>query len=452
MENHKFQVDVQGTISLYRHSTMSVLTAINEFVDNSLDAGAKEIRITETGGDLIIKDNGEGFSNFGDAVFLGKSPKVNKGQIGRHGVGMKAACIKFSSATSVRSQGKEMIVPWDNIMDGMIEPQFNVTKCDIIEGTEIILHDFDKLRSTQALQPQLLAKTYAMLIHYKAAEIKVNGEPLTMPPFPNYDKALDTVVQWRGREARIIGGTYKTDDPNRRNWSGYYAYYNGRLIKGGILECGRGDLICSNFAYHLYLKDGTKDWKLSTHKDDVRELEEFIEYVFDTVTETDLEIAAKDAEIIELKEIEDAVNEALGNKRNGKRDNSNSKKEGTVRPQETQRKRIHTNYHDAEGGYVPDKVAPKKSKGVQFAFEKMDGCTLGSCERIKGSRRSWKFNLNNSFIDAFKTDKKCIAPLVLFFNELCNTVGESELFAEDTLMAVMEKTGYHLDGTEESFK
>lgn len=451
-ETHQFQVDVQGTISIYRNSSMSVLTAVNEFVDNSLDAGGKEIRIIESGGDLIIKDNGEGFSNFGDAVFLGKSPKANKGQIGRHGVGMKAACIKFSSSTTVRSQGKEMVVPWDDIMDGTIKPQFEVTEGPVTEGTEIILHDFDKLRSTQALQPQLLAKTYAMLIHYKAAEIKINGEPLVMPPFPEYGKHVDTTVQWRGRKARVIGGTYKTDDPNRKNWSGYYAYYNGRLIRGGVLECGRGDLICSNFAYHLYLQDGAKAWKLSTHKDDVRELEEFIEYVFDTVTEPDLEAAAKDAEIIELKEIEDAVNEALGNKRNGKRNNSNHKKEGSVAPKHTPRKRIRTNHHDAEGGYISDEIPSKKSKGVQFSFEKMDGCTLGSCERSKGSRRSWKFNLNNSFVDAFKTDKKCIAPLVLFFNELCNATSASELFAEETLTSVMEKTGYHLDGTEENFR
>lgn len=453
-KQHEMQFDVIGSIANIRNSSLNLHLAMQEFIDNSIDANATNIKIVSSGGNLTIEDDGDGFNDFHNAVIVGKSIKQNEKLIGRHGVGMKAAAIKFSNTTILQSNDRYMVMPWNSILEGMIEPIFEENKCDPIKGTRITLIDFDSLRSTRAVQPTDLAKTYAMLLHYKKVAITYNGELLQMPALPKYVDSINEQIEWRGKRSIVRGGTYATNDPARRNWSGYYAYYNGRLIQGKILDCGRGDLTCSNFVYHIYMNDeGQSKWNLSTHKDEVHDLTDFIEHLYTVYTQQHLEKASNESEVIELKEIEDFVTDAANGKTLRNSTRSKGDKQGTVEKVGTGRRQINTNQHNCPGEYIPNNAG--KSQGrppeIRFHFESMGSLTLGTVEKAKGNRRIWKFNKDNRFVDKYKSDKRVIAPLMICFKELLDKADNHELFADDLINDALERTGEHLDATVENY-
>ena len=96
--------DPRSLEALGRNHTLEA--AIAELVDNSVDAGAKHalVRFVRDGGRLVrllVVDDGGGMSenHIDIAMTVGGSRQYRKGEIGRFGLGMKAA--SFSQARSV---------------------------------------------------------------------------------------------------------------------------------------------------------------------------------------------------------------------------------------------------------------------------------------------------------------------------------------------------------------
>lgn len=334
----------------------------------------------------------------------------------------------------------------------------NNNVCALESGTEITLHEFAQMRKSkyQNISIDEIAKTYAMLLFYKRAQIVVNGESLNVPQLPKYKEKIDQQFYWRGKKVRIIGGVYKTDDPCRRTWSGYYAYYKGRLLKGNILDHGRGDLSCSNFAYHLFLDDENEKWKLSTNKEDVEDLHLLIEYVYDTITEPYLTEADKESQYIELKELTESIEELVNGKKNSKRDKSNKMQIGTVTPKHSGRRQVMTNHYDQNGEYIPgsdEPMARRSNEGkIKFDFQELNGTTLGLVEKGPKGRIDWKFNKNNSWIAKFQNDKRVIAPLLVVFDRIYRNASIQEMFPTKDINKVLEEAGEHLHGTEDQYE
>lgn len=447
--------NLSGAVTAERDKSLAVNTAINELVDNSIDAGATLVEITETGNDLVITDNGSGIESIARAIQIGESDKGGRSQIGRYGVGMKLACIKFSTATTIRSRNRSMHVNWDEIILGASKNRWAIVRQECA-GTEVILHGFNRMRSTQAINPDAIAKTYGMLLESGQSEIRYNGITLARPELPSFIEAIDEQFNWRGRNGRIVGGIYPTDDPKRRTWSGYFLYYNGRLIgRGGDVENGTGDFRCTNWAFIVYLEDGINEWTLGTHKDGIKEAPELLEYLFDHCTAGLIEKASEQSEFVTLRSVEEQVSDIINGKRNGKRDNANSDQIGTIERKFSDRTRKHTNQHDAEGNYTPDLNTARKGRQhkiekLAFTFERHDGIGLGICSKHKDGI-SYAFNLNNSFVGHFSKRIEVIAPLIAVIDSLNKTTNSVDLFAEGLISPAMDHAGKRLHDTVDAY-
>jgi hypothetical protein len=447
--------NLSGAIAAEREKSLAVGTAISELIDNSIDARARLIEITELGNDLIITDDGSGIDDIAKALQIGESSKGGRSQIGRYGVGMKLACIKFSSATTIKSRNRYMSVDWDEIITGDSKNRWPIVHYPFV-GTEITLHGFSRMRSTQAINPDAIAKTYGMLLESGCAEIRYNGKSLAPLELPTFTESINERFNWRGRSGRIVGGIYPTDDPKRRTWSGYFLYYNGRLIgRGGDVENGTGEFRCTNWAFIVYLEDGINEWTLGTHKDGIKEAPELLEYLFDHYTSGLIEKASETAQFITLRSVEDRVSDILNGRRNGKRDNGNHQQSGTIERKFTDRKRIFTAIHDGEGEYVPTgspvrKDYAPKAERLAFRLEKHDGTGLGICSKHKDGI-SYAFNLNNSFINHFREQVEVLAPLITVIDSLNKTTKSVDLFAEKILEDAMKHAGERLHQTDELY-
>jgi hypothetical protein len=393
---------------------MSVDTCMKELIDNSIDAGASSIRVFELGGDLTVEDNGCGFADLSTALVFGKSTKKGDRKVGRYGVGMKKACVKFSNATKIQSRGKEIYVDWEGIIENGASNEVPIH--DSGDGpTAIVLEDFEVRRgSRKPIDSLHLSKVYGLLIENGSAMISVNGKDLDPLPLPQIEQILEKEVEWRGRKARIKGGVYPTNDPQRSTWSGYYPYYNGRLITdtgGGIHSAGLGELTIQNFCFLVDLVDGEKPWQLSTHKDGVEDLDDFLEHLYDEVTRSILEEAEKKQRNNEDKEIEKQLNRWVSENPkvvNGIRsvDQNNS---GSVTPKGTPRKRRRSEEWDSDGDYQP--ASPSVTdKGYRVFFEDIDGLTLGCCS-VHAKFVAIKFNTNHPWVQENRKKPEVIGPV-----------------------------------------
>lgn len=231
--------------------------AIAELIDNSVDAGAKNICIRLYDSDMHIIDDGHGFDDLGSALNIGVSNKRElTGNIGRYGVGLKDCAIKFSSKTTISSRGKMVTADWD-----LISSEESDGTCEIFEAqqtgqTEIILHGYrSKTRSKHQLNPDRIAKIYTQLLKAEQVKIEINGQFLKPLDAPKLKDKIDTTLEYRGRKIHISGGVFKSDDPLRKNWRGYNVYYHGRLIRADITDAGVEDETCTNWFFNLDLVD-----------------------------------------------------------------------------------------------------------------------------------------------------------------------------------------------------
>lgn len=136
------------------HETVQPCDALKEFIDNSIDAGAKNILVSFNNGTLTIADDGKGMvdkmKGFAEKFKMDITSKANSNLIGLKHEGAKKACIRFSNP-SIGS-----VVRYDTWANGKHEyliwridehEQENISRIDFYEEE----YDGDKVGTTVSI-------------------------------------------------------------------------------------------------------------------------------------------------------------------------------------------------------------------------------------------------------------------------------------------------------------
>mgnify|MGYP003645112752 CR=1 FL=1 len=436
--------DTAGVIRRMWNQHFPLHQALLELIDNSIDAQASLVTITEKDGDLWITDNGEGLDNLADALIVGKSSK--RTGIGRYGVGLKDACVRYSNSTVIASRGKSVRAPWkliiEEISDGEVFPE-DVTDDGM---THIVLEDFRE-RYGSAICTDSIRRVYAPLIESKAIQICLNGSALDPMPKPSFTEELDVTLQFRDRLARLSGGIFNAGDAQRRYWSGYNPFYQGRLIGDGkITKWGVGDEACSNFAFQVDLIDGDSPWVLATNKNAAEELEELIDKCYWEHTRPLLKMAAEQTRLIDLRSVEDSINRALNPTGNQTRRRKQGK-EGTVKPKDTGERKKKTFTARADGGYTNGE-RERNIPAIQFRFEHLSGDTLGICQQ-HGRGLLLEANLDNKFINKHRGNNVAILAIAKLVYSVHRKIAEHDTVPDEVVERIMDCAGYEMNGVNE---
>jgi hypothetical protein len=371
MNARELKINVGSTLVRLRNQHFTLQLALLELIDNSIDAGAKNVRIYEADNALFIEDDGNGFEDIFRAFDIGESRKV--GQIGRYGVGLKDASVKYSSKTTISSRGQSASCDWDAAIEtghAEIIPE----KCSI-HSTVIAWWDFGDLYGRQ-IQTQEIRRCYALALA-RNLNIEVNGVKLLPTEHPFFIESIDETFEYEDKRVRLTGGIFNPNDENRKSWAGYNLYYQGRLIgPGKIMDCGMGDTSCSNFSFVVELEDGDARWVLATNKDSVDGSDALLDYIFHTYTRPLLKKAEAQTIDVALREVIEAVESTCsvrGNITRGPRVNTDTR--GEVQKQG--RPKQNTFSADGEGHYSGGHFGKINDGGLRLNFVDLDGGTLG---------------------------------------------------------------------------
>lgn len=392
--------DLRGTLLYHSARSFKLHNALLELIDNSVDAGATIVSIRQDeGGTLEIIDNGHGFKDMVSAFILGKSNKTDS--IGRYGIGMKDACLCYSKATEVESNGKKIHIPWEEIIAGFSSGEsIPVNKIKKNGQTVLRLVGFDE-KNNEKFNFNEIKRTYHPLIESGHLHLNHNGEPLKHLEIPEFTETLDLDLSYHGKRARISGGIYPPNAKNRTNWNGYNPYYKGRMIGGGkIHNAGTGDTGCTNFMFIIDLIDDEESWGLATNKDEVSKLTGFLDEVVFEHTRELLERGSEQATDIALKEIEQGVNLAIsgnsGNITRAKRERSGEPKKES----NTGSPKRNTNTANMGGDYVNGRG--RGGNNIKFRFQDLGDNSIGDIKRQTGGYVV-SANTNNPYIANNKT-------------------------------------------------
>lgn len=326
MITRPLNIHARGTIQRIREQRFTLSKALLELIDNAIDAKATKVVVSSMDDDLLISDNGEGFDDVARGFDIGDSEKLN--QIGRYGVGLKDASIRYSDETIICSKGKYASCDWvDALKTG--EPTIFIGDTDD-QQTKIIWRNFHE-RYTRPIDTTEIRRCYAVRLQ-DGMEIHIQGTQIDPLPMPEFSEKIEHEFDYEGKRVRLAGGIFPHNDPLRKEWNGYNIYYRGRLIGLGREKTkGTGDTSCSNFSFMVHLIDGDDDkWKLATNKDDVDGVDSLLDYVFHRYTRPLLKKAEEEATDIELRELVKAIESGVNG--NGTINRGERKNKGTRGP------------------------------------------------------------------------------------------------------------------------
>ena len=434
----QIQADLRGVLRGIKNQNFPLQHALLELIDNSLDAGASSVSIKEVVGDLIICDNGQGFTDIGTALTVGTSTK--KDSIGRYGVGLKHAAVRYSDYTTIASNGWRVVAPWQDIIDGASDGAIEALEVKDSGSTSITLHKFRDCY-TQAIQTDKIRKAYSELIGDESIKIEVNGDPLPPLPLPDFTTRIEADVSWLGRKAVVVGGIARADDPNLAAWRGYNPFYKGRLIGDGcIRNLGVGEEGCTNFCFIVLLQDGEASWQLATNKDAVDDLAAFLQYIYVEHTASVLKAGAEEYQEIALKDAESETTAALNGSGNQTRKRT-GKKPGTVKPTNEGPRKQRTNTATRGGEYARD--GGNRRQSLKFRFTRFGDDRLAQVTDM-GRQTVIEANLDNSFIEENKESAPVRLCVAKFIHKMRGGLSESDLFSEDLVDSILLSIGEEL--------
>lgn len=435
MNPRELKINVASTLVRLRNQSFTLQSALLELIDNSIDAGAKNVSIQESENALFIKDDGNGFDDIFRAFDIGESRKV--GQIGRYGVGLKDASVKYSRKTTIMSRGNAASCDWDEAMEtgtAEIVPE----KCSI-DSTVIAWWDFRTIYKNP-IQTQEIRRCYALALA-RNLNIEVNGMRLLPLDPPVFIESIDETFEYEDKRVRLTGGIFNPNDENRKSWAGYNLYYQGRLIgPGKIMDCGMGDTSCSNFSFIVELEDADGRWVLATNKDSVDGSELLLDYIFHTYTRPLLKKAEAQTIDVALREVIEAVESTCsvrGNITRGPRVNTNTR--GEVKRQG--RPKQNTFSADGEGHYSGGHFGKMNDGGLRLQFVELESETLG--EVALQSKLLVSLNKLNPFISeniANIAVMKAVAVIIYSMHKCA----PRDLFTTQTIDQALQIAGQNL--------
>jgi hypothetical protein len=444
------KADVIGVIRRAKNQSFPFQTALMELIDNSIDAGATEVSIREDEGDLVVQDNGHGIEDIEQALVIGSSSK--DGKIGRYGVGMKDCCIRYSESTTVSSRGVIVSVPWCEIID-QCDPDrvFSLTSQDE-PGTTITLEGFRRCYKSEILTSEI-SRTYRYLLESGGLSISINGKNLQPMVFPDFTDTIESDFHFCGRKASIYGGIFRQNDPLRKQWAGYNTFYRGRLIGvGKEMRYGVGDECCTNFAFFIQLHDDEGPWTLSTNKDDYEGHNELLDYCYEAFTREMMVKAAREAEDLDLKEVEQAISDSLSKSGNQTRKPPHNNT-GTVTPKDTGNRKKNTFTATREGRYdAGDKPSREcRHKKVRFIYVNLGSDVVGEVNLHGKDGVIIKANEANKFIMKNKKSREMMEVIARLIYATLLATKEKDLFSVELTNSMMKLAGPELEfGMEEA--
>jgi hypothetical protein len=434
----KVTQDFAGGIRDMRNRKFPLQGALLELIDNSVDEGASNVDIRLDGADLIIEDDGNGFKNIESALRIGESFK--SGKIGRYGVGLKHTCARYSNTTTIESQGCRVSVPWAEMATGRHDGDLGDPQKIQDDGkTRVILEDFRSCYSGAILTDDI-RRTYQPLITRGVLMITVTGTKQDPLALPSFTETIESEIEFDGRTAKISGGIFPPNDPARSTWKGYHPYYNDRLIGNGKITSMGNDCGCTNFAFIIQLTDNGKPWALATNKDDVSDIDELLEYIYHAYTREIMQRGCEIAQDIELRDIEEKVNQLLntGTAGNITRSPRTNKQPAKEESKEGKPKR-NTNTATTDGHYST-RLGGTKGR-IKFLFSHLGGETMGEVQNNGKAGFAVIANLDNPFIEENKTNE----PLIQFFAKLAHAtykaIENHDTCPDDLTAAIFNKAG-----------
>jgi len=435
MNARELKINVGSTLVRLRNQNFKLQPALLELIDNSIDAGAKNVRIHQSENALFIEDDGNGFEDIFRAFDIGESRKV--GQIGRYGVGLKDASVKYSRKTTISSRGQSASCDWDAAIESG-HAEIIPEKCSI-HSTVIAWWDFDDFYKS-AIQTQEIRRCYALALA-RNLNIEVNGVKLLPTEQPIFIESINESFEYEDKRVRLTGGIFNPNDENRKSWAGYNLYYQGRLIgPGRIMDAGMGDTSCSNFSFVVELEDGDARWVLATNKDSVDASDALLAYIFTTYTRPLLKKAEAQTIDVALREVIEAVESTCsvrGNITRGPRVNTETR--GEVKRQG--RPKQNTFSSDREGHYSGGHFGKMNDGGLRLHFVDLDGETLG--EVAMQNKLLVSLNKLNPFI-AENISNIAVMKAVAVIIYSMHRCAPNDLWTKDVIDSALQIAGQNL--------
>lgn len=432
MKKREMGINVVSTLVRLRNQRFHLQNALLELIDNSIDANASTVKIYEIEKDLIIEDDGEGFDDIFKAFDIGGSEKV--GKIGRYGVGLNDASVKYSSKTVIQSKNKAASCAWDDAIETGI--------ADIIEEdatTDKTRVEWIGFKYKGQILTNDIRKCYALKLA-KGLTISVNGVNLQPSPLPKFTDNFSVSFSFDDKKVTLTGGIFAPNDPNRNAWYGYNIYYQGRLLgAGNIVKRGVGDISCSNFSFIIELEDDKENWVLATNKDEVQGENELLDYIFHQYTRDILKEAEEKAIDVELRDVIESVQGAInGNITRSKRVNTDTR-DDVMRPGKQKRNTFSANCDGQYNGSNKG-VLINESTGLQFNFVELGDETLG--EVMLANKMLISMNKSHPFVQEHARN----IPVMKAFAILLYSAQKSgaDFFKKELLDKALFSAGQHL--------
>jgi hypothetical protein len=342
---------------------LEIREAFGEFIDNSIDANARSIRIEigEKKGGLIgwlrIEDDGDGCGDLIDMVRLGKHTEHKTTVLGRFGIGAKNAmlwlgglestvtiastCLADGMTRRLRLAWKDYAKAWRISRDLLDESKAELGARGTVIEIRPCIRRFPEGKALDSLLREL-GYLYSPAIK-RGVQIQIRvrrrgADPVVLQRWelPALTDLVDTEIVVGERRAKVYVGIIKEGQPNPR--PGITYVHGFRVVKhNGALGCGGMDH--SNICGFVALDHS---WELTKNKDDVSQhKEELGAAVFTVLRELLTKAAARD-QALQFSEFNDEVekqlNAMLGGPADsrGKRDPGEEK--GTKTPKNTGRK------------------------------------------------------------------------------------------------------------------
>jgi hypothetical protein len=231
----------------------------------------------------------------------------------------------------------------------------------------------------------------------------------------------------------------------RRHWYGYNPFYEGRLIGDGkITTAGIGEEACTNFSFQIELIDDESQWVLATNKDDVEELTDLLETCYWEYTRPLLEKANDQTHEIELKCIEQAVNDKLCGRGNQTRKNR-AGKIGTIKPTGTGKPKQRTCTALEDGEYIDSTGGDAKARPkIKFKFESLQNTSLGEVFRV-GKGVLVKANIDNPFVARTRSNEDAMFGIAKLIYSIRSELDRNDIVADEIIDRIMSTAGQEMN-------
>jgi hypothetical protein len=353
-----------GLIRSIAYQSLSLSKALAEWIDNSLDSGAKKIRLTLRNDIAQIEDDGLGTPNPHLLVQLGERQDHDSTALGMHGIGAKDCLLWIGKEHStvnidtvfegtrrtLRCDWADFADEWE-LEDPTEEPSEGAT------GTVITVSP-NKVTIPSGQHWQTLVNDLGYL-YSKAikdgARILIKGpkrgaqfeEIQRWQPPPFDGDYIDEHISVGGKRARVVCGVVKKGETNRRCGLTYFCGF--RVIEKAS-DNGCGVFNTANICGFVELID-RQAWILNKNKDGFQDAEALyaaVEDVCRPILERGDAIGSELASSLFENSIADRLNAALGRASAGRNPGN---KPGTNQPRNTERAQRSTSNPRGPGKY-----------------------------------------------------------------------------------------------------